>query len=264
MKRMENKAVAAIIATVTFFIIWVLISATIAQKNNVEISKREFHKAEKKAEHQYDDVATAILTDADILYSIVPEDEKPFIKSIKEQEFELYFKQPVLAEDDRYCRVIIDVGLLDECSAENFLEFFGKQDSFEEGYMTSKVMEYNILDEEILPRLVVSPNILAKEEENYDIMASRPHVEFDCPLVDAVREAIPFETTDGECFFTIDEYTRLCGWFYFKSNYNGEEFIGCYKLKDWPTDISYHDVVNLKSLHIEEVGDYVIKIRSDE
>jgi len=262
-KEMKQVAIIAIIISIATMLTLLLFDINNNKKEaekNVEISKRDFDKAKADALHQYDDVAAEILADAEIFYTIYPDEEKPFIRNINGCEFELYFMQPIFNNDNRFCRVIIDAGLLDDCSAEEFLQFFGKKDSFEPGYMTAKVMEYHILDNRVLPQLVVAPSILVSED-HYDIMANRPHVAFDGPLVEEIKKSIPFETTDGECYFVIDEATRLCGWFYFKSIFNDKEFTGCYEVDGWPhCNITYEEVVNLKNLFIEEVTESIVII----
>ena len=94
-------------------------------------------------------------------------------------------------------------------------------------------------------------------------MFQRPHVEIEGNLVEKIIEEIPFEVKDGNCFFVIDENTRMIGWFYFKSNYNGQDFVGCYSVSGWSGgSTTYEDVINLNNRSLGNIVDDEIYIVS--
>lgn len=248
------------VALATLIVSLVVLIVLLLTPTDTNISSLEFnfHRILNIADDSTD-LAREILSDAGIRCSIAYNKE-PFIKNVKNDSFKIYYADDSPFET-QYHAVIIDISEVERnLSAKEFLKNYEESGFFTISYGEGIKWRYTQEDNTLTPYLGVSPYVLTSEE-NYRIMYDRPHVETDCKLVEEIIYQIPFNVTEGEYFFVIDENTRMIGWFYFKSNYDGQDFVGCYTVKGWSgIGTTYEDLISLNDFSVKGIKDDTITV----
>ena len=127
---------------------------------------------------------------------------------------------------------------------DRFIKDYFTPNAFCRGYGYAIEWEYELInDHSINAYLTPDDEVVENKPENYEIMMGRPLVETDCGLVDFLRESLPFKIDEDECFFVLDTHTRRVGWFYFRSTYNGVDFVGAYEVSGWDSDTTYEELM---------------------
>lgn len=247
----SKKVKVAIVAIIMLLAVIFLVILVAPNKPEEPIIPMEEFVSAKENSVFSEELAEVILQDAEISYS-VRQNYEPFISNVNGSSFLLYYTD---WDDVPYC-LEVQTGI----GTDKFLENYEVPDSFVEGYYRGISWEYTQNDDILTPYLAVTSKVVVSDEEHWGIMSEQPHVSWTGNLVEAIKRWIPFEISDGDCFFVIDEFTRMEGWFYFKSTYNGEPFIGCYEVDGWDRYTFYQDLITLNGFKITEIQEHVIWI----
>ena len=188
-----------------------------------------------KAVQATEETADTVLDDAHINHESTVKNSSPFIVDKKNGDYAVYYKK----DSEYHCVILRTKGVAKPGAG------------FTWGYTQkgNKLFPYVELDKSVLC-----------DPEHFDIMLQRPHVEIDGELFDTLKSCIPFDITNDECFFVIEETTREEGWFYFKFYHEGEVLVGCYSVEGWSSRTTYEELINMNKLEVENVSNGHIKL----
>lgn len=187
-------------------------------------------------------VAHEILCEADVKH------DDAFIQSVDHDKGRVriyyhwrYYVDTTPTTAYRYVDIALGKSLV---RPERFIKDYFTPNAFCRGYGYAIEWEFEALNSHSLKAyLVPDDEVVENKPENYQIMMGRPLVETDCGLVDLLRESLPFKIKEDECFFVLDTHTRRVGWFYFRSTYNGVDFVGAYEVSGWDSDTTYEELM---------------------
>lgn len=190
-----------------------------------------------------EEIAMAILSDADINFN---EEYLPFVSNLSGKKFTVHY----LDSKKNHQATSINVASLD-VSSRDFVNNYLDVGYFKKGFGNELAWNYSKQKSSLVPSLELQPKLISSDR-NFFKMSQRPHVECDGKLVEEILDIIPFTIRNDECFFVIDEKTRMTGWFYFKSSFDGEDFVGCYDVAGWSGSTTYEELINLKELELDK------------
>lgn len=145
-------------------------------------------------------------------------------------------------------------------SASEFADNFKEPNYFCPYYNEAFVWDFTLTDQGYITHDMVVSERVKDSYEDYDIMFAKDLVETDCKLIDEIRAHLPFTIKDGDCFFVLDSRTRMVGWFYFKTTYQGEAFAGCYEVDGWSGGTTYEDLINMKGIYFNGINCHSIYV----
>ena len=213
------------------------------------ITEREYNRKLKNADDTSYMVAEAILTEANVdrdnfshLYN------KAFIAEIKKHTVVVYFYSYDPIDKRHYHFVNIDTGDVD---ASDFVENYFTPDAFDKGYGTLIEWEFEKVSSTKYSAYLTLDDEVADSIEDYEKMQERELFVDNGLFVARLGQKMPIPVYDS--FFVLDTYTRRVGWFYFKTRYNGTDFVACFEVSGWDINTTYEELIDGTNFRVVDI-----------
>lgn len=193
------------------------------------------------------EVAVAIIHEANIKFNDYF--DEAFIYSAEDNLVTILYKSYDPIQDHYYHFVDIDTGDVD---ALTFVETYFTDDAFRKGYNTIIEWEYEKENNTFYRAYLTLDDNVEDSIGDYEKMRERDLVIDDGAFVAVLGSKIPLPT--NESFFVLDKSTRLSGWYYFKTHFNGKDFVACFEVSGWDIDTTFEDLINGYGFYVEDVS----------
>lgn len=183
------------------------------------------------------EVAVAILHEADVEYSDYF--DQAFIASAKKHTVTVYYKRYDPIKNRNYHFIEVDTGDVD---AKEFVENYFTEDYFDDGYGVVVEWEFEKKSRTKYTAYLTLDDYVVDSAEDYAKMKERELVTDGGLFVARLGQSMPIPVYDS--FFVMDSKTRMVGWFYFRTYYNGQEYYACFEVSGWDSKATYEEVVD--------------------
>ena len=193
------------------------------------------------------EVANAILYEANVEFDDYF--DEAYIYRAKGDTVTILYRRYDAINKHHYRYIDIDTGDVD---AKTFVEDYFTDDAFQKGYNTVIEWEYEKESRTVYRAYLTLDDNVEDSIEDYDKMRERDLVIDNGLFVAKLGSKIPLPV--NESFFVLDKGTRMVGWFYFKTHFNGEDFVACFEVSGWDTSTTYEDLIDGSDFFVTDVS----------
>ena len=214
------------------------------------ITEREYNRKLENADDASFKIAEAILDEANVERDYISRlNNKAFIAEIKKHSLTIYYYSHDPIDNRPYHFVNIDTGDVD---AKYFVENYFTPNAFDNGYGTVIEWEFESISRTKYSAYLTLDDDVSDSLEDYEKMRQRELMFDEGLFVARLGQKMPIPVYDS--FFVLDTHTRMVGWFYFKTSYNGTDFVACFEVSGWDTNTTYEELVDGRDFRVVKIS----------